>query len=73
MSGRSESGANREATSRLATILDDDTDESHRMPGHVLKAWRRWNLAIDAALDAELKPWALAETAAAAIAGEWRV
>jgi len=43
------------------------------MPSHVLAAWRHFNLLIDAALAAELQPWAMAENAAASIAGEWSV
>lgn len=44
------------------------------MPRHVYQQWRRhFNLLIDAALAAEMKPWALAETFAYAIWREWAV
>lgn len=40
-------------------------------PAFVRRAWQRWNVAIDEALAVELKPWPLAESAAAAIWREW--
>lgn len=41
------------------------------VPLHVYRKWRHFNRLIDGALAAALRPWALAEIAACAIAGEW--
>ena len=43
------------------------------MPSHIYRRWRLWNSVIDLMLAADVRPWALAEAACAAIAGEWLV
>jgi hypothetical protein len=43
------------------------------MPSHVADKWRFFNGLIDQSLAADLSPWPLAVTAAAAIAKEWAI